>query len=293
MIALNPLLLQAVAAAPGLGVSTIARAGVASGHWTLQEAEAFERAWLETPDRAPRSSAPRRSPVTRRARLSRRRCSFSRYVRRFSIDVLVHPGLSTGAITTLVYLISRCGRHKQLRACTSWLAADLGVTSRTIQNHYRQLEQAGFLVRSSPDRLGRTTIYLTDLVEARPAQNGTFESVAQHGEGAKNCSPTKATDLKERGKAPAQRKSPDRTASAPSEFQRVGTVRETAVRAPLVEASYRSAGTGRPPGSSFEVLPPQNFRHRLSKKPVSVESTFGLPLARMTSLQAQPRGLFT
>ena len=55
------------------------------------------------------------------------------------------------------------------------------VSPRTIQNHYRQLEQAGFLVRSSPDRHGRTTIYLTDLVEVRPAQKDTLNPLPAWG----------------------------------------------------------------------------------------------------------------
>jgi DNA-binding MarR family transcriptional regulator len=277
MTALNPLLLQAVAAAPGLRASSVARAGVASGRWTLQEAEAFERAWLETPDRAPPIVTRKRRPVTRRVRLSRRRCSFSRYVRRFSIDVLVHPGLSTGAVTTLVYLISRCGRHKQLRTCTSWLAADLGVSPRTIQNHYRQLEQAGFLVRSSPDRLGRTTIYLTDLVEVRSVQKEAAQPVAEHGEGAKNCSPTKETDSKERGKSPTHRKSPDREASGPSEIEVVNGVKGTPVRAASAAVSYRSAGIGHPPGSSSEAFPPRRtcgIGYRRSPYPLSLPSGF-------------------
>jgi len=179
--------------------AVVAEQGIHEGRWTRDQVVAF----FELPEReaSPKPRRPRVPAVTRRKRLSRRRCSFSRYVRRFSIDVLVHPSLSTGAVTTLVYLISRCGRYKQLQTCTSWLAADLGVSPRTIQNHYRQLEQAGFLVRSSPDRLGRTTIYLTNLVEANPVQKEEAQRVAQHGEGAKICSPTNETDSKERAKS--------------------------------------------------------------------------------------------
>ncbi|WP_371827039.1 helix-turn-helix domain-containing protein [Microvirga sp. VF16] len=195
--------------------------------------------------------------MTRRARLSRRRCSFSRYVRRFSIDVLVHPTLSTGAVTTLVYLISRCGRHKQLQTCTSWLAADLGVSPRTIQNHYRQLEQAGFLVRSSPDRRGRTTIYLTNLVEVRPVQQEDAQRLAQHGEGAKICSPTNETDSKERGKSHAQRESADREAPGLSEIQRMSEAKGAPIRAASAVASYRYSGKRHPPGSSFEASQPR------------------------------------
>ena len=55
--------------------------------------------------------------------------------RRFRVSVLVHPSLSTGAVTTLVYLISRCGRHKQLQsALRGWRpsSASLPGPSRTI-----------------------------------------------------------------------------------------------------------------------------------------------------------------
>jgi DNA-binding MarR family transcriptional regulator len=173
-------LLQTMGRVPRPQQEAVAEQGIREGRWTRDQVAAF----FDLPEREtrPKERRPRVPAVTRRVRLSRRRCSFSRYVRRFSIDVLVHPGLSTGAVTTLVYLISRCGRHRQLRTCTSWLAADLGVSPRTIQNHYRQLEQAGFLVRSSPDRFGRTTIYLTDLVEVRPVQKDAAQSLAHQGD---------------------------------------------------------------------------------------------------------------
>ena len=266
-------LLQTMGRVPRPQQEAFAEQGIREGRWTRAHvAEFFDLPGREAEPKERRSRAP---AMTRRTRLSRRRCSFSRYVRRFSIDVLVHPGLSTGAITSLVYLISRCGRHKYLQTCTSWLAVDLGVSPRTIQNHYRQLEQAGFLVRSSPDRHGRTTIYLTDLVEVRPAQKGTSQSVAQHGEGAKKCSPTKETDSKEREKSPAQRKSPDRGASGPSEVKRANDVNRTPVRAPSAVASYRSAGKGHPPGSSSGAFPPLKtcgIGYRRSPYPLSPPS---------------------
>jgi DNA-binding transcriptional ArsR family regulator len=248
-------LLQTMGMVPRLEQAAVAEQGIREGRWTRDQVAAF----FDLPERGtgPKERRPRVPAVTRRIRLSRRRCSFSRYVRRFSIDVLVHPGVSTGAITTLVYLISRCGHHKQLKTCTSWLAADLGVSPRTIQNHYRQLEQAGFLVRSNPDRLGRTMIYLTDLVEVRPIQKGIAQPFIQHGEGAKNSSPTKETDSKETGKSPAHRKSPEGEAPAPSEFESDAGVKSPPVRAPSAAASYRSARTGYPRDTSFEAPQPR------------------------------------
>ncbi|WP_425374122.1 helix-turn-helix domain-containing protein [Microvirga calopogonii] len=235
--------------------AAIAEQGIGEGRWTRDQVAAF----FELPDReaSPKQRRPRTPAVTRRKRLSRRRCSFSRYVRRFSIDVLVHPGLSTGAVTTLVYLISRCGRYKQFQTCTSWLAADLGVSPRTIQNHYRQLEQAGFLVRSSPDRLGRTTIYLTNLVEARPAQKEQAQRVAQHGEGAKICSPTNETDSKERRISHTQRESPNCEAPWLSELQRMSEAKRAPIRATSAVVSHKSARKRHPPDSSFEASNPR------------------------------------
>lgn len=263
-------LLQTMGRVPRVEQAAVAEQGIRDGRWSRDQVAAF----LDLPERGtwPRQRRPRAPAVTRRTRLSRRRCSFSRYVRRFSIDVLVHPGLSTGAVTTLVYLISRCGRHKHLQTCTSWLAADLGVSPRTIQNHYRQLEQAGFLVRSRPDRLGRTTIYLTDLVEVRPAQTDTAQPFAQHGEGAKNSSPTKEIDSKDWEEPPVQGKSPERHASRLSEVQWGDEVRKTSVRAPSAAVSYRSARTGQPPSSSFEALLPRRTcgtGYRRSPDPLS------------------------
>jgi DNA-binding transcriptional ArsR family regulator len=156
-----------------------------------------------------------------------------------------------------VYLISRCGRHKQLQTCTSWLAADLGVSPRTIQNHYRQLEQAGFLVRSSPDRLGRTTIYLTNLVEVRPIQKEDVQPLAQHGEGAKICSPTNETDSKERGKSHTQREGRDREAPGLSEIQGMSEAKGAPIRATSAVASYRSGRKRHSPGSPFEASKPR------------------------------------
>jgi DNA-binding MarR family transcriptional regulator len=248
-------LLQAMGRVSRPQQAVIAEQGIREGRWTKDQVAAF----FELPEREarPKELRPRAPAVTRRARLSRRRCSFSRYVRRFSIDVLVHPGLSTGAVTTLVYLISRCGRHKQLQTCTSWLAADLGVSPRTIQNHYRQLEQAGFLVRSSPDRLGRTTIYLTNLVEVRPIQKEDVQPLAQHGEGAKICSPTNETDSKERGKSHTQREGRDREAPRLSEIQGMSEAKGAPIRATSAVASYRSARKRHPPGSPFEASKPR------------------------------------
>jgi DNA-binding MarR family transcriptional regulator len=247
-------LLQTMGRVPRPQQAVIAEQGIHEGRWTRDQVAAF----FELPEReaSPTPQRPRAPAVTRRKRLCRRRCSFSRYVRRFSIDVLVHPGLSTGAVTTLVYLISRCGRYKQLQTCTSWLAADLGVSPRTIQNHYRQLEQAGFLVRSSPDRLGRTTIYLTNLVEARPVQKEA-QRLAKHGEGAKICSPTNETDSKERGKSHTQGESPDREPPGLSEIQRMSEAKGAPIRATSAVASYRSARKRHPPGSSFEAPKPR------------------------------------
>ncbi len=234
--------------------AAIAEEGIHEGRWTRDQVAAF----FELPEREakPKERRPRTPAVTRRTRLSRRRCSFSRYVRRFSIDVLVHPSLSTGAVTTLVYLISRCGRQKQLQTCTSWLAADLGVSPRTIQNHYRQLEQAGFLVRSSPDRLGRTTIYLTNLVEAHPLQKEEAQPVAQHGRGAKILSPTKEIDSIEGGKSHIQREKPYREAPGLTTIQRRSKAENVPVRGGSALASYRSAWKGHSPCSSAQALQP-------------------------------------
>ncbi|WP_230534188.1 helix-turn-helix domain-containing protein [Microvirga roseola] len=189
-------------------------------------------------------------------------------MRRFSIDVLVHPGVSTGAVTTLVYLISRCGRNKQLTTCTSWLAADLGVSPRTIQNHYRQLEQAGFLARSSPDRRGRTTIYLTPLVEVRPVRNGKAEILVAHDDGAKKNSRTKDIDSKERGANPRQRKGAEREASGPSGTTERKKAQSTPIGAGQEAEGFRSTGTAHPLGSSSKALRSLSFRQWLPKNPV-------------------------
>jgi DNA-binding MarR family transcriptional regulator len=181
-------LLRAMAGLAPEQQMALAQDGILEGRWTAVQVAAF----LDLPDREParRERKPRAPTVTRRTRLSARRCCFSRFVRRFSTDILVHPHLSTGAVTTLTYLISRCGRGSKLTTCTSWLAADLGVTSRTIQNHFRLLEQAGFIVRSRPDRRGRTTLYLTEKVEVRPLKARRAEAVAWRRNPAKNVSPT-------------------------------------------------------------------------------------------------------
>jgi len=201
-------LLKAMAGVPRERQAALAEIGVLEGRWTAEEAASY----FDVPDREPvaRERRPRRPTVTRRMRLSERRCAFSRYVRRFSTDVLTHPFLSTGSITTLVYLISRCGRRRTVSFCTSWLAADLGVTKRTIQNHLGLIERAGFIVRSAPDRLGRTTVYLTELVEVAPPRKSEPQTVAGHGNGEKKASPTEVTDsLEEVDEPPLPEAKPD------------------------------------------------------------------------------------
>jgi DNA-binding MarR family transcriptional regulator len=245
-------LLRALAAVPHGRQAALAEQGIREGRWTAEHVAAYHD--LPDSEPAPQERKLRAPTVTRRMRLSQRRCSFSRYVRRFSTDVLTHPFLSTGAITTLVYLISRCRHGRQHTTCTSWLAADLGVTPRTIQNHFRLLEQAGFLVRSAPDRRGRTTLYLTELVEVGPLQRNKAETVAQLGEGAKEVSDTDDTDSKKEGDAQFSQNEPKWSASriptstAPSRNGR----RQLKARIQRQEGSgcrWEIDGSVEPPGS--------------------------------------------
>lgn len=229
-------LLRALAAVPRERQADLAEQGVRDGRWTTEHVTAYHA--LPDSEPTPWGRKPRGPTVTRRMRLSQRRCSFSRYVRRFSTDVLTHPLLSTGAITTLAYLISRCGRGRHHTTCTSWLAADLGVTPRTIQNHFRLLEQAGFLVRSAPDHRGRTTLYLTELVEVRPPHRKKAESFAQHGNGAKEVSHTDDTDSKKEGDAPLNENEPEQAASHPPS----STAPSTRGRRPWLKAPIRGQG---------------------------------------------------
>lgn len=181
--------------------------GLIDGRWDEESVENFQRLDKKAQRRAvkgggqspptpsPENPRTRRKSRSREKRLMDRRISPGlRYVRRHSLDPFLDARLSSGARTTLTYLIARCGKAKTFTACTNWIAQDLGVTTRTIQNHYRALEGAGYIFRSSPDEQGRTTIRLCKPVEPpayRPKKPET--SVApSHADDRKEISPTQA-----------------------------------------------------------------------------------------------------
>lgn len=117
--------------------------------------------------------ATEKAPVKRRKGLSRqertmRRPRFMglRYVRRIPLDPFLYGPLSSGAKTTLLYLIARAGKTRAFAKRTCLVATDLGIAQRTLQTHYVALEQAGFIARGAVDPVtGATPIRITEACE--------------------------------------------------------------------------------------------------------------------------------
>ena len=172
--------------------------GAAEGLWTLEDVEAVRclpsaelRSTIGQTKRADRvAHKPARAYRTRTHRKTDKgRGTFGAAVRRHGITAALDMELGDGAIRLLELLLNR-GSRKPIQVCTNWLAKDMGRTTRTIQNLYRQLLAHGYASFISPDRrTGRTTIVLTDKCEAPPwkkrseflkSKAVSLENVAQH-----------------------------------------------------------------------------------------------------------------
>lgn len=189
--------LAAISRVPREHQQSFAEQGVRDGLWTGEDVSAF----FAIPDRdTPAQQRVRKPSPPRREKLAKRPWLFSRYVRRFSTDAITDPHLSKGAVITLIHIISRCGRRRMMKGCTRWIAEDLGVSVRTVQLHYRQLEQTGFIVRSSPDARGQTTIYLTERCEVSPFKTRAAQRQTPHRKTAKKSAATNEINSEERDK---------------------------------------------------------------------------------------------
>lgn len=187
--------------------------------WTEEEVSAFERlsvrdrrravrGHIETmPTPSPEVPRVRRKYTRRDARLRKRRhIPGLRYVRRHSIDPFVDARLNDGARITLSYLIARCGKDRRWSALTCWVAEARAVGVRTIQNHYKALEAAGYIVASNPDsKTQKRTIYICAPAEApRYRKKDESTQTSTHDSGAKNNSltqPMKGESQKDKGDA--------------------------------------------------------------------------------------------
>lgn len=181
--------------------------------WTVEDIAAFERlskaeqrkevrGHLEVlPTPTPEASRARRSYRKREERLRDRTIRpGTYYARRHSLDPFFDARVSSGAVRTLLHLISRCGRKRTYRALTSCLALDLACHQRTIQRHFAELQAAGYLICSRPDRKNRTTVYLTPMVDPPPVQkNERAKTVPSAAEAATKLPCTQSIKGRTRG----------------------------------------------------------------------------------------------
>ena len=153
----------AAAAVKGLSVEQSWRtlgAGITAGLWGWDDLEAFQllvAARAVTP--APK---PRLPPRTRMVRWEQRPAVPSgRFIAKRSVDATLDWALPDGAYRCLDLILSLAGRDGTLRTFTSSLAKQLGRTTRTVQNYYRALVDAGYIQHRFDRRSGVVMLYLT------------------------------------------------------------------------------------------------------------------------------------
>ncbi|BCM86756.1 hypothetical protein mvi_52170 [Methylobacterium indicum] len=115
-----------------------------------------------------------------------------RYVRRHALDPFISQLVSSGARTTLLYLIARCGKQRVFKKQTCLVASDLGIAQRTVQAHYAALEKAGYIVRGAVDpKTGATPIRLTEAIEPPRFKCASAPITCSRGTATQESAPTK------------------------------------------------------------------------------------------------------
>lgn len=162
-------MLAAIRANPGTHPRQIVYAGVATGRWTYDEAEAFEENFEALSKRS--SSSARRDRAVYLTRSSparhRRPACDGMFVPKTALDIFCRPGLCDGARACLSLILALAGKDDTLVTYTSSLATMLGRTTRTVRNYFTALEEAGLITR----RPGRhyNTVRLDISPDCRPA----------------------------------------------------------------------------------------------------------------------------
>jgi DNA-binding transcriptional regulator YhcF (GntR family) len=101
-----------------------------------------------------------------------------RIVLTMSLDPALDRGICGNAHKTLSLIRSLAGHGRRLVTLTCSLARQLGRCTNTVRNHYRELEEAGYLWWQSDRRTGLATLYVREAVEA-PSRRARLEAERQ------------------------------------------------------------------------------------------------------------------
>lgn len=158
---------EAIEAEPGMPPRQVIYRGLEAGLWTWKDVEIFEA-------NAAALSKARTKPEARgvyltRSRRKRRRPpdTGGQFVPRMSLDAVCDGRICDGAKACLALILARAGKADTLVTYTSSLATQLGRTPRTVRNHFRQLEEAGLILREAGTR-HPNTVKITLLPACRP-----------------------------------------------------------------------------------------------------------------------------
>lgn len=166
--------------------------GITAGHWGWEALEAFSSS-RATPVPEPR---PRLPAKTRLARWDERPAApCGRFIMKRSLDPTLDWGISDGAARCLDLILSLAGKDLSLVTFTSSLARQLGRTSRTVQNYYRALVEAGYLLHEFDRDSGRVTLTLTEAVRVPAYKPQTHERL--HDVARRSRSPKLRSKLRE------------------------------------------------------------------------------------------------
>lgn len=163
-------MLEAIRANPDMEPRKIVYVGLKEGRWDWADVEAFE----ENADALAQSRAKRPSKTvyltrSRRARVHRPRTTGA-FAPKISLDAVCDHQLSDGAKTTLALIMARAGRSAKLVTYTSSLATQLGRTTRTLRNHFAQLEEAGLIRRRAGTHVNTVEIEILEACRPEPYQ---------------------------------------------------------------------------------------------------------------------------
>lgn len=148
--------------------------GAQAGLWDLwQGLEALQALYPARPVRRQLTAADlvakaerrhRRPPLTRRRRWDERpQAPSGRFVRAVSLDPVLDWTLGDGPLRTLQLVLSLAGGvGRPLVTLSCSIARAIGRTTRTVQNHWRALVDAGWIMRSFDRRTGLVTITVTE-----------------------------------------------------------------------------------------------------------------------------------
>ena len=101
-----------------------------------------------------------------------------RIVLTMSLDPALDRAICGNAHKTLALIRSLAGHGRKLVTLTCSIARQLGRCTNTVRNHYRELEEAGFIWWQSDQRTGLATLYVREAVEP-PSRRTRLEAERQ------------------------------------------------------------------------------------------------------------------